>query len=530
MRDMSRRATRATFFVAIAIAVAVQVYSWGGPVRGGYQIVAAPAKSTGAAAQQTVVERDRNSLRWTAWDTDGDGTWDEFTTLRDQFTRPGLRRPPKRWLVVCLDGVPLGEMQSLWDRGHFREFFRPTATVSTLPSDTETAMTEVLHAKPVPGYEHVYFDRGENRTRGGFWITLTGLGIPYVQALDYDTPGWAKIVHFVVTRKAYRADVGRFRHDFLASSAPVFLAHVAASDGLLHVDRLETAEPLLTEFENALSEIYFQAHGDLGVIVFSDHGNTETPSRDAHVETFLTQRGWQIRESVRGPREVAIPSYGLVAFAAIYCRPEAIEKIAEDLRGIEGADVIVSRLADGSVDGRANLEARIRAAASQASAELAWSSDGKKYRYTAHDGDPLGLLPIFDSLRAAGKLDADGFASDADLFAATSLAAFPDSAARIRAWTMNQVRNPADILLSFKPGYYHGIESFRHIVNLAGTHGGLERSGSLGFAMATYPLPPATRLSDLIPAELLPRPQNAELARHVDIPQATPSEQPSPLY
>jgi hypothetical protein len=31
---------------------------------------------------------------------------------------------------------------------------------------------------------------------------------------------------------------------------------------------------------------------------------------------------------------------------------------------------------------------------------------------------------------------------------------------------MNQVRNPADILLSFKPGYYHGIESFRHIVNL----------------------------------------------------------------
>ena len=448
--------------------------------------------------------------------------------MRDNFTRPGLRTPPKRWLVVCLDGVPLGEMQSLWDRGHFREFFRPTATVSTFPSDTETAMTEVLHAKPVPGYEHVYFNRGENRTRGGFWITLSGLGIPYIHALDYDTPGWAKIVHFVVTRKAYRADVGRFRKDFLASSAPVYLAHIAASDGLLHVDKLETAEPLLTEFENALSEIYFQAHGDLGVIVFSDHGNTETPSRDAHVETFLAQRGWQIRESVRGPREVAIPSYGLVAFAAIYCHPEAIEKIAEDLRGIEGADVIVSRLADGSVDGRANLEARIRAAASGETAELAWSPDGKKYRYTAHDGDPLGLVPVFDSLRAGGKLDADGFASDADLFAATSLAAFPDSAARIRAWTMNQVRNPADVLLSLKPGYYHGIESFRHIVNLAGTHGGLEKSGSLGFAMASYPLPPATRLSDLIPAKLLPRLQNTELARRGGFLQPMASEQPSP--
>jgi hypothetical protein len=106
---------------------------------------------------------------------------------------------------------------------------------------------------------------------------------------------------------------------------------------------------------------------------------------------------------VRGPRDVAIPSYGLVAFAAIYCRPEAIETIAENLRGIEGADVIVSRLANGSVDGGANLEARIRAAASPATADLAWSPDGRKYRYTAHDGDPLGLVPVFDSLRAQGS-------------------------------------------------------------------------------------------------------------------------------
>jgi hypothetical protein len=48
---------------------------------------------------------------------------------------------------------------------------------------------------------------------------------------------------------------------------------------------------------------------------------------------------------------------------------------------------------------------------------------------------------------------------------------------------MTQVRNPADVLVSLKPGHHHGIESFRHIVNLAGTHGGFEKSGSLGFAM-----------------------------------------------
>ena len=113
----------------------------------------------------------------------------------------------------------------------------------------------------------------------------------------------------------------------------MFLAHIAVSEGLLHVDKMETAEPLLTEFENALSEIYFKSRGDLGVIVFSDHGNTETPSRAVPLESFLAQRGWNIRESVKGPRDVAIPFYGLVAFAAIYRRHEAIETIAEESRG-----------------------------------------------------------------------------------------------------------------------------------------------------------------------------------------------------
>jgi len=69
---------------------------------------------------------------------------------------------------------------------------------------------------------------------------------------------------------------------------------------------------------------------------------------------------------------------------------------------------------------------------------------------------------------------------------------------------MTQVRNPADVLVSLKPGYYHGIESLRHIVSLAGTHGGLENSGSLGFAMGTYRLAPTMCLSDVIPAKLLP--------------------------
>jgi hypothetical protein len=194
---MSRRAVYATFFLAIPALIAMKIYSWGGPIPADYQLPARPARLPGIRARRT--RRMEAAIRNTGrrGTANGDGTWDEFTTLQGTFTRPALRTPPKRWLVVCLDDVAVGEMESMWDRGDFREFFRSTAIVSTLPSGTETVMTEVLHAVPVPGYEHIYFDRGANRTRGGFSITLTGLGIPYIRALDYDTPGWAKIVHFV---------------------------------------------------------------------------------------------------------------------------------------------------------------------------------------------------------------------------------------------------------------------------------------------------------------------------------------------
>jgi hypothetical protein len=403
---------------------------------------------------------------------------------------------PKRWLIICLDGVPLSIMQSLWNRGHFHEFAAPTAVVSTFPSDTETALTEALHAMPAPGYEHDYYDRAANRMRGGALVTIFGAGIPYIRRLDYDTNGWFKILSYVAPRYVYRSDLRRFNRKFQASRVPIFVAHIATSDALLHVRTAAQAGPFLIEFDNMVRGLYDDGRGELGVIVFSDHGNTQTLSHPVPVESFLASRGWRIRQLLAGSRDVVIPSYGLVGFAAIYCQPESIERLAEDLRGVEGADFIVSHEpAQGS--------ATIRAAASNSTALLEWSPDGRHYRYAAHGNDPLGLAAVFDDLRGQRKLDVDGFAKDEDLFAATSSSLYPDSAARIRAWATNHVRNRADILVSFRPGYHHGSGILSQIVTLVGTHGGLEKSASLGFAMATYPLAPSTRLEDLLPEDLL---------------------------
>ncbi len=493
---VTRRSTTRLAVVGALAWLALLVISWGLPVHSSYRVVKAPANQVGAPAEWIIAREGADGQRWIARDTDGDGTWDEFDSPLGAFARPALSSS-RRWLVICLDGVPVTAMQSLWDAGQFREFFRPTATVSTFPSDSEMALTTALHAGPVPGYEHRYFDRASNAMRGGAWVTMSGYRIPYIRALDYDPPGWSKAAPYVMLRKTYDADLGRFRATFLGSRDPVFLAHITASDAFLHVRTVRQARSLLLEFDDVLRELYLDARGDLGIIVFSDHGNTQLPNRAVPLEAFLTEHGWRVSDSLQKPRDVAIPPYGLVGFAAIYCKPESLEQLAEDLRAIEGADLILSRNPAGKF-------ATIRAAGSSAIAELEWSADGRRYRYSPREGDPLNLAAVFDRLRASGKLDENGFASDEDLFAATWSAHYPDAASRIRTWaTGSGVRNPSDIMVSFRPGYFYGAGSFQHLVTLAGTHGGMESSASLGFAMATFPLPAAVRVSDVIPGRLL---------------------------
>ena len=314
--------------------------------------------------------------------------------------------------------------------------------------------------------------------------------IPYIRALDYNPPGWSKAAPYLMLRKSYDADLGRFRAAFLQSRDPVFLAHITASDAFLHVRTAQQARPLLLEFDDLLRELYFNARGDLGIIAFSDHGNTQVPNRAVPLKTFLAAHGWRVKDSLDSSRDVAIPAYGLVGFAAIYCRQESVQKLAEDLRGIEGADLIVSRRPNGNM-------ATIRAAGSSAIARLEWSADGQRYKYSAQNGDPLDLTDLFDRFRASDRLDGEGFASDADLFAATSSAHYPDAAGRIRAWATGEVANPSNVIVSLRPGYFYGAESFQYLVSLAGTHGGLERSATLGFAMATFPLPVAIRVGDV---------------------------------
>ncbi len=483
--NVKRRTKVIVLIVLALVALGWYFQRWGQPVPVAYERVAANRYRSLVSPSTVYIAVDENS------DGTVDRIYPEDNPARG-FHRPAATDADARWLLLCVDGVPFEEIQALWNEGYFREFFPPSEVISTFPSESETAMTDLFHADAVPGYEHRYFDRKENRLRGGLGPTLTGKGVPYLSLLDYDMPGILKGFNFTVPHKGYRADLGRFRKRFLASSQKVFLAHIASGDAIYHVLPRGETRTLLIELDALLRDLYFASAGKLRILFFSDHGNNHVRSQAVPLKQFLGARAWHLADSLSGSRDVVVPAYGLVGFMAVYCQPESRLELASDLAEMEGVDFVVSEIPDG-----------VAIAGSRGKAQLEWTREGRHFRYRTERGDPLALMAVVAELSRAGKVNRDGWIAEADLARATLRHVYPDGAYRLHQWATNHVLNRADILVSLAPGYYHGRASFGWVVTLLSTHGSFDRAQSVGFAMSTDgPLAPVLRTRDLLPAEI----------------------------
>src|SRR3990172_8801015 len=515
-----------------------KIHTWGRPVPVAYRRVAVTSANPGGGGSFTYVRVDKRGQagdRVVALDADNDGAVDQVLTeggAPASFARPAAGDPDARWLVLCLDGVPYPEMLALWGGGYFREFFRPAPLISPFPSDSESALTDVFHAGPVPGYEHRYFDRAANRLAGGALTTLTGKNIPYLELLDYDMPGYFKGVTYLLPHKSYRADLGRLRKRFLASREKVFLAHIASSDSLYHILPKEEMRGLLTEVDSLLRELYFDSGGKLRITLFSDHGNSLVESHPVPLKQFLESKGWRLHyriedwHSLQPSGDVVVTAYGLVGFLAVYCERGATAKLAADLAQMEGVDLVVHRDTGMNThvlpDDASLFRNSVLIKSPRAWARLLWKPDASAFVYEPIIGDPLELEGVLRPNRSAiptamvkGKVirrwQADVWDKDADFFTATAGHRYPDAGYRLWQWATNHVANPADILVSLQPGYYYGSGTFQRFVTLYSTHGALDAAQSLGFAMSTDgPLKGPIRSKDLLPENLKGRKSKSE--------------------
>jgi hypothetical protein len=417
-------------------------------------------------------------------DTDGDGRIDRL-----QVSHPKVEvidvsgrepRAARRKLAVCLDGVPYEDMAALWDQGYFREFARPGKLISSFPSLSDVALTELLQTDKVPGYENLYFDTQTNQIAGGATSTVSKVRMPYLDALDYDEPGIFKGLAYLIPIRIYHADLGRFRKRYAASRLPAYVAHICATDSVCHVLNREQFLKVMLEVDRLLREIYIQHSGQMDFIVFSDHGNSHVQNRRIDLDGFLARNGFRVESSINSEKSVVIPAFGLVGALPVYSQPQNTAKLARLLASHEAADFIVY------LEGET-----IQICSSRGSALIEAKDSGRSLKYSTSKGDPLHLKPVMLRLLEQRQLDAEGFASTESWFGATATHEYADAVNAIYQGVTNHVTNRANLLVSLKDGYHYGSPFFDWLVTMRSTHGNLRRTSMTGFFMRNGPMPAA---------------------------------------
>jgi hypothetical protein len=388
---------------------------------------------------------------------------------------------PRR-LVVVLDGVPYQTMAELRAEGRFARFHDPARMISTFPSSTNPAMVEILRAEDSPGYEDHYYDREQNRLVGGIQDRLQGgkfIRGTFRETFDYHAPAFKGALAYVAAPMSAglvaQADLLAFKKSVRNSQTPLFVAYIGETDSLAHLGGEQPLKAFLRTFDRAIEELIAESGGHLEVEMFSDHGNRYDAYRHVKLNDALAAGGFVTEKRLQSPNGVVLPKYGLVGSAQLFTLPELRARVAEVCAATEGVDfaVYVGDSSDKiellSQRGRAQLHRR----------------EGRRFKYEALAGDPLALAPIVASLRADGRLDAEGFADEEDWRRRTLSHPYVDPLRRLFGSFNAHVKNRADVIASFADGYLIGSPFMSIFAEMRATHGNLLRGETEGFAMST---------------------------------------------
>ena len=122
------------------------------------------------------------------------------------------------------------------------------------------------------------------------------------------------------------------------------------------------------------------------------------------------------------------------------------------------------------------------------------------------------MMPIMNTLKELGRLDALGYAADADWFEMTLHHAFVDPLFRIADSVGPQVENPAPVLVALECGYFYGRPFFEFFTDLMSTHGNLAPVASHGYILCTGKRPKRPMRHRDVPGWLDESPSPAQFA------------------
>jgi hypothetical protein len=405
---------------------------------------------------------------------------------------------PKR-LVLALDGVAYRDMKALQEgvtyedllgrqfhrQAFHRGYFPVSRMISTFPSASDVAWTEILGDRPLPGYQRTYFSEAANLEVFQNGITTS---MEYERQMTWQvTGGLMRTLGYVFPRRAFKYEVHELVRNFLKADnqGDTYYALLRSPDDAQHLSGDILA--MLCTVDEKLQELratYRAREGrELEILILSDHGNNHAgPAKRVEIRKFLKRAGYRITKSILSPKDVVLPTAGIESWVEIHNAPSETESLVQLLSHMKGVDVLTARDPD-------HAHQFIVMNSKGERALIEWDSARNTFRYSTNTGDPLNYSPVIEALARKKLLDAAGFAK-ADAWMAETLAHhYPVALERIARGHTHAALNPATILISLDNAYVHAGWFVKHgsdIVRFGGTHGALDDLNSDGILLSSF--------------------------------------------
>ncbi len=396
-------------------------------------------------------------------------------------------------LVLLLDGVSYRDVRALQEGTGFKAgpqafrqgYFPASRLISTFPSISDPAWSEILGNDPPPGYQRTYFNAAM-----GSEVSLNGVTsvAEYERQMTWELDGsFRRVTSYGFPVKAFRYELNQAIKGFLQSSEAQtnYYALIHSTDSAQHLwGDIRSMLCTLDEKLQELRAIYRAREGkELEILILSDHGHDHAgKGRRIAIRNFLKRHGYSVTKSLSGPKDVVLPTAGIESWVEIHNAPGETSNLVQLLSRLEGVDLVTARLPD-----RTNRFVVRNSKGEQA--EIEWNAEKNSFRYQMETGDPLDYGRVVKALTDKGAFDSGGFAVSDAWMEETITHRYPLALERIARGHAKVTLNPASILLSLDRAHVHCgwlIKRGISLVKSGGTHGALDDVSSTGVLLSSF--------------------------------------------
>ena len=225
---------------------------------------------------------------------------------------------PKR-LILALDGISFRDMKDLQEgmvcedsrgaqvyrRAFYQGYFPVSCLVSTFPSASDVAWTEIFGNRPLPGYQRTYFSRRANTS---IFVNGVSSSMEFERQMTWRMEsGFGHAMGYLFPERVFKCEVANLIAHFLAASNVVdnYYGYILSIDCAQHMAC--NVFDLLFILDNELQHlrsVYRAREGrELEILILSDHG--EQPGGSGHPgdgSELSKAAGYRIKGPISGSR------------------------------------------------------------------------------------------------------------------------------------------------------------------------------------------------------------------------------------